>query len=87
MPYVPPQTQYSTNLNGTSMGVALYEPKPFRPEIFECRVGDVAYFDSESGDYKWICNAFDTSVLAHVSQVLTLAFEQLELASISAYGK
>lgn len=46
------------------MGVALYEPKPFTPEIFECRVGDVAYFDPESGDYHWISNGFHSQVLA-----------------------
>src|SRR5436190_333389 len=45
MPSISAQTQYSTNLNGTGMGVALYEPKSFWPEIFEFRVGDVAYFD------------------------------------------
>ena len=43
-------------------GVALYEPKVFRPEVWEGRVGDVAYFD-EAGDYQWLCNAFHSEVL------------------------
>ena len=40
------------------MGMALYEPLPFRNATHHGRVGDVAYFNPD-GDYKWVCNAFD----------------------------
>jgi hypothetical protein len=56
------QSQYASNLTGTPMGMALYEPIPYRDNRFYGRVGDVAYFDS-NGAYQWICNIFHTEVI------------------------
>jgi len=61
------QHQYAANLAGTSMGMALYEPIRFRNGLLVGRVGDVAYFDA-GGDYKWICNAFNSEVSPVVIQ-------------------
>jgi hypothetical protein len=79
----PKQSQYAENLSGTSMGLALYEPIPYREEMHFGCTGDVAYFDS-SGDYKWVCNAFSSEVFFPRTYGLTfgVAFIAMEFAIV-----
>jgi hypothetical protein len=67
----PKQIQFAANLNGTSMGMALYEPILYREGMHFGSTGDVAYFDS-NGDYKWVCNAFASEVFSSFARRLTI---------------
>ena len=56
------QAAYATDLRGTPLGLAVYQPLPLQQEEKVGRVGDIAFFD-EDGKYQWIANAFDIKVL------------------------
>ena len=65
MPSQSKQTSYAANLRGTSLGLAVYQPLPLQQDTKVGRVGDIAFFD-EDGEYEWVTNAFETTVLSFI---------------------